>query len=265
MGIHVEGVSKWVLRDCSFELPSGSVTALVGANGAGKTTLLSLLAGLLSADSGQVRADGRVAFVAQDKPLYKHFTATDALSFGKHTNKVWDQERAVGWLSRFGVPLKRASGRLSGGQRAHISFAVALGSRPDVLLLDEPLSELDPLVRKEVTAALLGFVADEGTTLVLSTHVVSELSGVADRLLLLAQGELLVSGEVDDLLGSHVSYVGPVSTAAPGPGDVVLARHTAAQSQFLVRTPSPVSVAEPWVSRPVSLEDLVLAHLEVAE
>lgn len=258
-------MSKWVLRDCSFALPSGSVTALVGANGAGKTTLLSLLAGLLSADSGQVRVDGRVAFVAQDKPLYKHFTAMDALRFGKHTNEVWDQARAVAWLERFGVPVKRASGRLSGGQRAHISFAVALGSRPDVLLLDEPLSELDPLVRKEVTAALLGVVAEEGMTLVLSTHVVAELSGVADRLLLLAQGELLVSGEVDELLGSHISYVGPVSSAPPGPGEVVFARHTGGQSQFLMRSSTPVSVAEQWVSRPVSLEDLVLAHLEVAE
>jgi len=201
----------WALRDCSFALPAGRVAALVGANGAGKTTLLSIVAGLLAPSEGSVlvggtepgrtprsapEAAGRVAFVAQEKPLYRHFTAADMLRTGAHLNRVWDHQRALGWLRDFDVPLDRPCGKLSGGQQAQVSFAVALGSCPSVLLLDEPLSNLDPLARREVTKALLAAAADTGLTVLLSTHVVAELGGVADYLLLLAKGRLLVEADV---------------------------------------------------------------------
>lgn len=119
------------LSECSFQLPAHRIVALVGANGAGKSTLMSIAAGLLPATSGEVLAGGqrvdarrpagaahRVAILAQDKPLYRDFTVADMLKFGRHTNRVWDQRRAVNWLDRFEVPLQRRCGRLSGGQRA---------------------------------------------------------------------------------------------------------------------------------------------------
>lgn len=261
--MRVDGLSKWVLRDCSFTVPTGSVTALVGANGAGKTTLLSVLAGLVPADAGQVEVPRRVAFVAQDKPLYKHFTVAEALRFGASTNLEWDQERARAWLRSFGVPLGERCGRLSGGGRAHVAIAVALGSKPDLLLLDEPLSELDPLARKEAVAQLLASVADHGTTMVLSTHVVSELSGVADHLLLLASGSLVLDGALDVLLEQHVEYTGPAAGEPPVSGEVVHARHGEGQSRFLMRASA--TAAAPWTARPVSLEELVVGYLEAAE
>ncbi|MCE6999368.1 ABC transporter ATP-binding protein [Saccharothrix sp. S26] len=257
--------AKWALRECAFELPAGRVAALVGANGAGKTTLMSVLAGLLGADEGSASAAGRVAFVSQDKPVYRHFSVADMLRFGARLNVVWDEARARRWLARFEIPLDRACGKLSGGMQAQVAFALAIGSRPDVLLLDEPLANLDPLARREVTAELLGEVAETGMTVLLSTHVVAELSGVADYLLLLAHGRLLAGGDLDELLGGHVSYTGPRSDVPPALGEVVEARHTATQSTFLVRLPEgrprPV-VAGPWVERPPTLEDYVLAQLE---
>ncbi|MFI9007457.1 ATP-binding cassette domain-containing protein [Actinosynnema sp. NPDC053489] len=256
--------SRWALRDCAFDLPAGRVAALVGANGAGKTTLLTVLAGLLDADEGSAGAVGRVAFVSQEKPVYRHFTARDVLRLGARLNVVWDGDRARRWLERFEVPLDQACGRLSGGRQAQVAFALALGSRPDVLLLDEPLANLDPLARREVTAELLGEVAATGMTVVLSTHVVAELSGVADHLLLLAHGRLLAGGDLDDLLGRHVTYTGPRSDVPPALGGVVEARHSDNQSTFLVELPEgrprPV-VAGPWVERPPTLEDYVLAQL----
>src|SRR5687768_6202819 len=140
--------SKWALRECTFDLPEGRVAALVGANGAGKTTLMTVLAGLLGADEGSAGAVGRVAFVSQDKPVYRHFTAADMLRLGARLNVVWDESRARRWLARFEIPLDSACGRLSGGQQAQVAFALAIGSRPDVLLLDEPLANLDPLARR---------------------------------------------------------------------------------------------------------------------
>jgi ABC-2 type transport system ATP-binding protein len=263
--------NNWALRDCSFGLPAGQVVALVGANGAGKTTLMSILAGLLTPTAGTVHLGGseaepnRISFVAQEKPLYRHFSVRDMLKVGQRLNRVWDDERAKRWLLRFDIPLDRPCGKLSGGQQAHVSFAVAVGSRPSVLLLDEPLSNLDPLARRDVTSELLSEVADTGMTVLLSTHVIAELGGVADHLLLLSRGALLVDSEADDLLTEHVYYAGPRSTQPPGPGSVIKASHTKSQSSFLVRldpTERPTTVAEPWTTRPVTLEDLVIAYLE---
>jgi ABC-2 type transport system ATP-binding protein len=253
--------ATWALRDCSFELPTGRVAALVGTNGAGKTTLLTMIAGLLQPTEGELRLSdgGRVAFVAQDKPLYRAFTPLEMLRLGAELNREWDQQRALDWLSRFDVPPRRPCGRLSGGQQAQVAFAVALGSRPSLLVLDEPLSDLDPLARRNVVNELLTEVADTGMTMLMSTHVVAELSGVADHLLLLADGGLVLSGDVDDLLAAHRVYTGPRSAEPPVPGEVVQASHAGGQSTFLVHGDEPVD--EPWTSRPATLEELVLATL----
>jgi ABC-2 type transport system ATP-binding protein len=278
VGLQAEGLAKHysrslgrgttdALRNCEFELPAGKVAALIGANGAGKTTLLSILAGVLEPDEGAVRTAGRTAFVSQEKALYRQLKPADVLKLGARLNRTWDAGKAQRWLERFEVPLDRACGKLSGGQQAQVTFAVAIGSRPDVLLLDEPLANLDPLVRREVMAELLSEVADTGMSVVLSTHVVAELGGVADHLLLLAHGRLVVDGDMDELLSAHVQYVGPRAEHPPGPGEVVEARHHAAQSTFLVRLPGetrPPDLAEPWTVRHVTLEDFVLAHLAAA-
>jgi ABC-type nitrate/sulfonate/bicarbonate transport system ATPase subunit len=166
------GGDTTALDRCGFEVPAGAVAALIGANGTGKTTLLSVLAGLLAPDAGRLHARPRVAFVSQDKALYKHLTPVEVLALTARLNRVWDAPRARGWLERYAVPTGRACGKLSGGQRAQVAFAAALGSCPDVLLADEPLSDLDPLVRREVMADLLEQAARTGMTIVLSTHVV---------------------------------------------------------------------------------------------
>ncbi|MGW5354091.1 ABC transporter ATP-binding protein [Streptomyces sp. NPDC004031] len=274
--VEAEGLGKRfrrveALRDCSFRLPAGGVVALVGANGAGKSTLMGIVAGLLPATAGAVRVHGRpvgeraarVAILAQDKPLYRDFSPADMLRFGRATNRVWDQRRAVAWLERFAVPVDRPCGRLSGGQRAQVSLAVALGSRPALLLLDEPLSNLDPVARTEVTGELMGEAADTGMTVMLSTHIVAELSGVGDHLLLLVAGRPVLTGDVEDLLARHVRLSGPRAERPPGPGEVVAVRHTARQSVFTVREEGvrPPVVAPGWTSRPLTLEDLVLTYL----
>ncbi|MFI0938233.1 ABC transporter ATP-binding protein [Streptomyces sp. NPDC021020] len=279
--VEAEGLSKRyrrveALRDCSFRLPAGGVIALVGANGAGKSTLMSVVSGLLPATAGDVRVHGRpvgegaarVAILAQDKPLYRDFSPADMLRFGRAANRVWDQGRAMAWLERFAVPLDRPCGKLSGGQRAQVALAVALGSRPALLLLDEPLSSLDPVARTEVTGELMGEVADTGMTVMLSTHIVAELAGVGDHLLLLAAGRPVLTGDIGDLLAGHVRLSGPRAERPPGPGQVVAARHTERQSVFTVREEvglRPAVVAPGWTSRPLSLEELVLTYLKAPE
>ncbi|POX39794.1 ATP-binding cassette domain-containing protein, partial [Streptomyces sp. Ru72] len=180
----------------------------------------------------------------------------------------WDQRRALSWLARFEVPLNRRCSRLSGGQRTQVALAVALGSRPTVLLLDEPLSNLDPVARTEVTGELMAEAADSGMTVMLSTHIVAELAGVSDHLLLLAAGRPILTGDVEQLLAEHTRLSGPRADQPPSPGTVVQAQHTDRQSTFVVRLPDPAAappiVAPGWSAQPLSLDDLVLTYLKAS-
>ena len=269
---------RWALRDCSVSVPAGRVAALVGANGAGKTTLLHLTVGLLAPTSGSVRVFGsppvgrpgaltRVAFVAQDKPLYRGFTVAELLRFGARLNPRWDQATAEGWLRRLGIPLGQRAGRLSGGQQAQVALALALGKRADLLVLDEPLANLDPLARREVMEGLMAAVAETGMTVVLSSHVLAELEEVCDYLVLLAGGRVQVAGEIEALLAEHKVLVGPRAAAealAAGPHAVVRASFTARQATLLARTGGPIHDPR-WVVRDASLEELVLAYMRQPE
>jgi ABC-2 type transport system ATP-binding protein len=290
IAVEARDVSKryrnvWALRDCSFQLPANRIIALVGANGAGKSTLMSIISGMLPATSGSLlvhgrpvvkgrSADGsgpagsRVAILAQDKPLYRDFNVTDMLRFGRSTNRVWDQRRALSWLERFDVPLDRRCGKLSGGQRAQVALAVALGSRPAVLLLDEPLANLDPVARTEVTGELMAEAADSDMTVMLSTHIIAELSGVGDHLLLLDAGRPVLTGDVEELLDSHLRLTGPRADLPPSPGTIVQAQHTDRQSTFVVRQPAgpaaPAIVAPGWSAQPITLDELILTYLKAS-
>ena len=256
--------SLWALEDFTVSLPANKVIALVGANGAGKSTLMSIAAGILPATAGEIHVNGRVVLLSQEKPLYRSFSVTDMLNFGRHLNRTWDQQRALNWLDRFEIPLDRPCGKLSGGQQTQVAMAVALGARPSVLLLDEPLANLDPVARRDVTGELLGEVADNDMTVVLSTHVVAELAGVGDHLLLLNHGRGKLDGDVEELLGQHARLTGPRADAPPVGGEVLQTQHTERQSTFVIRTllGADTPVAEPWKAQPITLEDLVLAYLK---
>ncbi|WP_194894776.1 ABC transporter ATP-binding protein [Catenulispora pinisilvae] len=254
----------WALKDFSVSLPANKVIALVGANGAGKSTLMSIAAGILPASQGEIHVNGRVVLLSQEKPLYRSFRVAEMLAFGQHLNRTWDQQRALTWLSRFDIPLDRPCGKLSGGQQTQVAMAVALGARPSVLLLDEPLADLDPVARRDVIGELLAEVAESDMTVVLSTHVVAELADVGDHLLLLSQGHSRLDGDVEDLLAQHTRLTGPRADTPPIDGEVVQTQHTERQSTFVIRTllGADTPVAEPWQALPVTLEDLVLAYLK---
>src|SRR5213593_773031 len=167
------------LRNCDVALPAGKVTGLVGPNGAGKTTLLQLAVGLRRASSGTIRVLGldpttdtvtllsRVGYVGQDRPLYLDLTAAETLELGRRLNARWDQEFARSRLARFDIPLDRAVRSLSTGQRAQVALTLALGKRPELLLLDEPVANLDPLARRDFLSVVMAEAAQRELTVVL--------------------------------------------------------------------------------------------------
>jgi ABC-2 type transport system ATP-binding protein len=251
----------WAVRDVSFTLERGRVAAVVGQNGAGKSTMMRMIAGLTESTTGSVSA-GTVRLVGQTKPVYGHLTAGQMLEFGRRMNPTWDDAVAKGWLAKFSVPLGKRCDRLSGGQRSQVALAVALGARPDLLLLDEPLAELDPVVRAQVVGRLLETVSDGDTTVLLSTHLVSDLHGVADSLLVMADGELLVAGDVDDLIEAHRYVEGPPAGSPPGDGIVVRSRVDDHRARFLVRGGVADLMHPAWTVRSPGLEELILDYLQ---
>jgi ABC-2 type transport system ATP-binding protein len=266
----------WALRDCTLAIPEGRVTGLVGPNGAGKTTLLQLAIGLLTPTRGTISVLGappavspaqraRVGFVAQDTPVYARMRVADHLRLGAWLNPGWDDELAQRRIGQLGLDPKQRAGSLSGGQRAQLALTLALAKRPELLLLDEPVASLDPRARREFLRGLMEAVAEHGTSVVLSSHLVADLERVCDYLIVLVASRVRIAGEVSALLASHHRLSGPRRDPGtlPAGQDIIEESHTDKQSTLLVRTGEPVHDPA-WTVRPVSLEDLVIAYMNPA-
>jgi ABC-2 type transport system ATP-binding protein len=266
---------SWALRDCSLAVPAGHVVALVGPNGAGKTTLLHLATGLIAATEGEVLVlDGLrpgtpdalagVGFVAQDAPLYRHLPVTGMLQLAMNLNQSWDRDGATRRVASLGLPPGKKVGALSSGQRAQLALTIALAKRPRLLILDEPVASLDPLARHEFMGVLMAAVAEDGLSVVFSSHVVAELERVADYLIVLNGGRVQMSGEVGDLLAAHRMLTGPAGPAMAGAAGLspVLTSVTGARAQLLCRMAgSQEAVPAGFSAQAVTLEELVLAYL----
>jgi ABC-2 type transport system ATP-binding protein len=276
--IETSGLGKqyqrtWALRDCTLAIPQGHVVGLVGPNGAGKTTLLGLAIGLLAPTCGTIEVLGqrpaagpgqlaRVGFVAQDTPVYARTTVADHLRFGAWLNPGWDDQLARRRIGQLGLDPRQRAGSLSGGQRAQLALTLAMAKRPELLLLDEPVASLDPLARREFLQSLMAAVAEHGTSVVLSSHLVGDLERVCDYLIVLIASRVQVAGELTELLASHRRLSGPRRDprTLPAVQDVVQESHTDKQTVLLVRTDEPIHDPA-WSVTPVSLEDLVLAYM----
>src|SRR6202022_819651 len=151
----------------------------------------------------------RVGFVAQDTPLYGGFSVAYMLRFGQKLNRRWDQAAAEAPLRTLDIPFDKRISHLSGGQRSQVALALALGKHPELLLLDEPVARLDPRARREFMQRLTEAVAEEGSAVLLSSHVMADLERVCDYLIIIAAGQVQVAGDIEALLASPHLIVGP--------------------------------------------------------
>ena len=193
---------RWALADCTLTVPAGQVTGLVGPNGAGKTTLLELAVGLLRPTTGTITVRPRSAFVAQGAPVYADLSVADHLRMGQRLSARWDAGLAWSRVNEAGLDPRQRAGRLSGGQRAQLALTLAVARRPELLVLDEPAANLDPLARRDfldsVTRAVAG--SGDGMTTVFSSHLVADLERTCGYLILLAGGQVRLAGQVGALL-----------------------------------------------------------------
>jgi ABC-2 type transport system ATP-binding protein len=211
----------------SLRVPRGAVYGLVGANGAGKTTLIKALLGFHAPTGGSIRVLGyaggreqlamnaRVGFVSETNTLYPHLSVPQLCAFFRATALRWDAAAVERYLRLFGLPAEARVRQLSKGMRTQLALCLALGSWPDLLILDEPTTGLDPVARRAFLDVLIGEVAAAGRTVFFSSHVLSDVEEVADHVGVLHAGKLVVSEELDVLKGQHavvrLAYAEPAS------------------------------------------------------
>jgi ABC-2 type transport system ATP-binding protein len=264
------------LRDCSFTLPAGAVTALVGRNGAGKSTLLRAVVGLLRPDNGTVRVLGqpvdadvlpRIGFVAQQAPLYPMLTVAQTLRLGARLNPNWDTARVQRLVDAGALRETAKVGTLAAGERTRLAVAMALGKRPDLLVLDEPLASLDPVARVELLGTLMAEVAERNTTVLMSAHVIADIADVCDHVVLLGDGHVRLADAIESALHGHRTVIGPRNALAALDGHhIIELRQAGREFTALVRTGSAadISGADGMTWHQPTLDELLLGYLRSA-
>lgn len=202
---------KDVLRDITLDIPAGAVVGLLGTNGSGKSTLIKCLVGLLRRDAGEARvlgedpwnlsatAKARLGYVPQELRLYPWMSVIDVVNYTAAFYPEWDDRFAGQLLDRWDLPRKDKVGPLSTGQMQKLALVLALGHRPELLILDEPVASLDPIARREFLLSLMEITADERHTVLFSTHITSDLERVASHVVLLQDGRIRFHEELDSL------------------------------------------------------------------
>lgn len=203
------------LASVSLVLPHGAVYGLVGANGAGKTTLIKHVLGLLRAESGSVRVFGldpvadpvavlsRIGHLSEENDLPGWMRVDELIRYSRAFYPSWDDAYAEELRQKFALDPAAKIRNLSKGQKARLGLLIALAHRPELLVLDEPSSGLDPIVRRDILGAVIRTIADEGRTVLFSSHLLEEVEEVADHVTMIHQGKIVLSAPLDEIKESH--------------------------------------------------------------
>ena len=261
------GRRNWVIRHVDIAVPDGSITALVGPNGSGKSTLLKAWIGFERPSEGRVLVDGidpwraraaglmRIGYVPQAPSLYRELTVEDHVRLAGTLRPGFDADLARRRVDDLDIPWTSRADQLSVGQQAQVGLALALGTRAPVLLLDEPLASLDPLARREFLHVLVRSVRADGVTVLLSSHVITDIEQACDRLLVLAAGRALLDLPIAGAIAEH--RVLPAGSER-GPGTVVGTFPGPAGERL------DLVAGDPTHGRAATLEEVVLGHLASA-
>jgi ABC-2 type transport system ATP-binding protein len=231
--ISFEGVArrygdKLVLRELSLRVRPGEIHALLGRNGCGKTTALRILLGFLEPHAGRsqvlgvdsqalgVNERGRIGYVSEDHRLYRWLRVADVLAFEGGTRPRWDRGFADSAVARCGLAPRLRVGQLSRGQRAQLALIVAVASRPEVLVLDDPALGLDLVMRRELLEVMIDLLSERGLAVLFSSHFLDDVERVADRISILHQGSLIVNAPADELKRRVSRRIWTPPPGAPG-------------------------------------------------
>lgn len=260
---------RWALQDCTLTLAAGRVVALVGPNGAGKTTLLNIAAGLVKPTAGTVEVAGgpagrqlaEVGYVAQDAPLWPRLRVVDVLEIGRCMNPRFDLALAESRIHALDIPHRARIQTLSGGQRAQVALSLVLAKRPDLLLLDEPLANLDPLARREFLTSMFATCAESDVAVIFSSHVIAELERICDYLVVLRDGRVQVAGDIDELRTGHRVVTGPLNWPQHTELAIINATQSANRTSALVRVDAGHTIGPGLDEAAPTFDELALGYL----
>ena len=269
--------------DLHLEVPAGTVCGFLGRNGAGKTTTIQILMNLLRPTTGTAEVLGlnpaadslalrrQVGYVAENRVMYGWMKVREIVWFTGQFYETWNQARVDGLISRFGLDPDQKVKHLSRGMNAQLALALALGHEPRLLILDEPASGLDVVVRRDFLESIIGLIQEEGRTVFLSSHLVHEVERVADRVAIIDNGRLVADGTVDEVKGSVKRVVVCMPDGTDDLADIEGLRHV--QGEGLRRQLTVVGYGEAQDSRikaqggqiedvmDVGLEEAFVAHV----
>lgn len=203
------------VKNVNLTVPKGTVFGLLGVNGAGKSTIIKMVMGHLRPTTGEVRVLGRalgedllgirrrVAYVSENRYLYEWMTVGESISFTRAFHETWDDKKAADLLKRFSLPAEKKVRQLSRGNRARLCLLLALSFNPELIVLDEPTSGLDPIVRRDFIENIVAEIAEEGKTVLFSSHIVEEVERVADYVGIMDEGTLLMVSTIDEIKLSY--------------------------------------------------------------
>ncbi len=204
---------KFQLGKLDLTVPKGVIVGLIGENGAGKTTLLKAILNIIQTDEGTIKINGRdnheektkenIGVVLDNMFFPELLTAKDIELAMRGIAKNWDTELYYNYLKEFSLPLDKPLKALSKGMRKKLEIATALSHHPDILILDEATSGLDPIIRNEILDIFLNFIQDENHTIILSTHITSDLEHVADKIVFIDQGKIVLDKDRDELIDHY--------------------------------------------------------------
>ena len=264
-----------VLDGLDWQLLPGQVVGLLGRNGAGKTTLLETLLGLRTPQAGTVQLFGqpaaqlddasraRIGYVPQHSDLFESFTPAQLLAYFQSFYPRWNSAKVEGLLSRWDIQRHQRIGKLSGGQQQRLSIIRALAHDPDLLVLDEPVASLDPAGRRDFLRELVEQVLERGTTVVFSTHILSDLERVAFHMAFLRGGRIALQAPLDELLDEVRLLSGPTAEVQAllqrlGASTLKRTPLAAGQERVLARLPAGTQLPAGTRAEVVTLEDLYM-------
>ena len=217
--IEIKGLTKrydgFTLDNVSFDVPKGSIMGFIGQNGAGKTTTINALLNIVKKDGGEIKLLGldsvkdefevksQIAAVLDELPFDDRLNANDINKILREVFEQWSSETFFGYLDRFALPRKKKFGKFSKGMKMKLQIASALSHNAKLLIMDEATTGLDPVVRNEILDIFLEYLQNEEHTILMSSHITSDLDKVADSVTFIDKGKLLISGYKDDILDSH--------------------------------------------------------------
>ncbi len=279
--VRIENLSRrfgrhHALKDVSLSVPRGVVLGLVGQNGAGKTTLLRHILGLLRAQSGAVTVLGldpvaapehvlaEIGYLSEQRDLPQWMRIDELIRYTKAFFPRWDDPLARDLCDQFQLDVGQRIGNLSRGQHARVGLVLALAHRPALLVLDEPSSGLDPLVRRDILEAIVRTVADEGRSVLFSSHLLDEVERLADHLAVIDHGRIVLAGEMETLRGEHLQVTVRAGVTADRMASIpcVVAHHDGGREARLLCRGDEAAIRRALETANVGVIDLRIATLD---